>query len=184
MARGATFLFSGPGSLSHKDQARFLGMWPTWKGGSIRGLSPSPHGDMLGKKTRPWARSKDRRSRSLHPGPKVAGPCMSHFCFHSLSRRLEGTNGKKKKAKTNACEGKCNVFRNTGRGNISGVRKALPALTASGRSKPSRVSHYKVNGLPASATLVAQEVHFSIPSNGLDFRIRYFSCRWTSNPRW
>lgn len=54
---------------------------------------------------------------------------------------------------TNACEGKFNMFRNTGRGNILGVRKALPALTASRRSKPSRISHYKVNRLPASATL-------------------------------
>ena len=73
------------------------------------------------------------------------------------------------------------MFRNTGRGNILGVRKALPTLTASGRSKPSRISHYKVNRLPASGTLVAWEVHFTVPSNGLHFWIRYFSCRWTSN---
>lgn len=49
------------------------------------------------------------------------------------------------------------------KGNILGVRKALPAFTASGKRKPLRRSHCKVNRLPFSGPLVAQEVNFNFP---------------------
>lgn len=78
---------------------------------------------------------------------------QSPACPTSASIPFSGERRGRTHTHTNACEGKFNMFRNTGRGNILGVRKALPALTASRRSKPSRISHYKVNRLPASATL-------------------------------
>lgn len=62
------------------------------------------------------------------------------------------------------------MFRNTGKGNILAVRKALPAFSISGRRKPSRRFHYKVNRCPFSGTPVAQEVSFSFP----------FPTDWTS----
>lgn len=134
--------------LSLKDQASFLGTWPKWKGGSIRGLRPSPHGDRAGQED--TSLSQEVRQVWQKPAPRAEdGRALA--CPTSASIPFSGAG-----AYTHTQifpEGKFNMFRNTGRGNILGVRKVSQFLTASRRSKPSRISHYKVNRLPASGKL-------------------------------
>lgn len=111
MSSGATVLSSGPGQPFQKDQARFLGTWPKEKGGSIRGLRTSPHRNCGQEDTSlSWKEGQVR----WHPAPRAEDgraldvPLLLPFPFQKI---LGGW-----KSKWHACERKCNMFRNTGKG--------------------------------------------------------------------
>lgn len=107
--------------------------------------------------TLPWARRRGRWSSIPYPEQRMAEPYMSYFCLHSLSRRLEI-----KRSKWHACEESATCLETLVAGNISGIRKALPAFTTSRREQPSRRSHCKVN-FPFPELLLQSGGRFQFP---------------------